>query len=722
MSERPRAYRFKTPGQWQRTIMHGIDAGRDGALQPIARFGSSARRSANTAPASLVAADLAGGPMWRVDLADRHVLYRRTALDEVSTPHRLGETLAHASRWVLDPHFVWAFDCNAPIVRRFERDTLQEDHAVDLREIPWAGPTTPETIRDIAGDGRDGVWLLVEASGAGQHWWLVHLDCQGQPKAIHPVAAEVHGPLQIGVVGRGARLIVLAAHGRLLLLDAATGQLIRAVSEWNDDPCWRPRRLTTDEVNRVAILCDYRDHCGDKPSWAVFVLDGEGDAIDRATGPQEQLKLKPNDVAIAVGVLWLVADDGLWRLDSSEDSVARESESVLLTPVLFSPETGRGSGWLRAEIDVDLPRGAVVEAEAVTTRSNDIIRLASQIAADMTRSAQQRQQAIWDLFDHPSSRVFHLTAAPAAGQPVAIPLFDQPERWLWLRLKLVTPPGVTPAAIRELRVLYPDASLMRHVPAIFRGTENDPTGFLRSLVGVLETTTQGVDEKIRSIASQIDPRTAPVAWLDYVAGWLDLPWENALPADAKQRLVAAAGALLNQRGTRGGLEALLRALVGPGARIRIADLTVDHPPTRLGGACGSGARLPMLLAGPLASAPILGTRAVLGRACLGVSADPMRTLLPALRIEIDAARSVQRRVGPLLDRLLAQYLPAGIKVAVTWRLMSEALAAIDEADGDVLDANGPGRIGEDSEIGRVVLGGRRGTLDGTGLDVGFPLS
>ena len=719
MSERARAYRFKTAAQWQRCLVHGIDVGRDGVLQPIARLGSTARESTRSGPVSLVAADLAGGPVWRLDLGDRHVLLRRTELDETSPPLALGDTLAHAARWILDRHSVWAFDTGSSIVRRFERDTLQDDLAVDIRDLWWPAPAGPLTIRDIAGDAHDGVWLLVEVEGPGTRWWLLHLDCRARPHELYPLAAEVHWPLQLGTVARGKRLVLLAAHGRLLLLNAADGQLLRSLTGWNDDPCWRARRLTTDETNRIAILCDY---CDDKARWAVFILDAEGGAIDLVTGPQERLTLKPNDVAIAGGVLWLAADDGLWLLDSSEASVGRESESVLLTPALFSPETGRGGGWLRAEIAVDLPRGAVIEAEAVTTGDDRIATQATQIAADQSRSAEQRREAIWDLFDHRTTRVFHLTDLPGTGQPIAVPLFQLPDRWLLLQLKLVTPPGVAPPAIRELRVLYPDASLMQHVPAVFHGSDNDPTGFFRSLVGVLETTTQGIDEKIRSIASHIEPLTAPEAWLDYVAGWLELPWENGLPVDVKRRIVAGAGAVLDERGTRGGLERLLRALVGPNARIRIADLTVDHPPTRLGGACGAGARLPMLLAGPLPSAPILGTRTVLGRACLGVSADPMRILVPTLRIDIEGARSIHRAVGPLLERILSQYVPAGIKVVVAWRVMSEALAALDPDDGEVLDANGPGRIGQDSELGRVVLGGRGGTLDGAGLDVGFPLS
>ena len=58
MSERARAYRFKTVAQWQRCILHGIDVGRDGVLQPIARLGSTARVLTKAGPVSLVAADL----------------------------------------------------------------------------------------------------------------------------------------------------------------------------------------------------------------------------------------------------------------------------------------------------------------------------------------------------------------------------------------------------------------------------------------------------------------------------------------------------------------------------------------------------------------------------------------------------------------------------------------------------------------------------------------
>jgi phage tail-like protein len=710
MSARPRAYRFKTPAQWQQCLATGFDLAKDGSLQPIARLGLSPQQVTQTGRVERVAAD-ARGPLWRLHADGDIALLRHTLLGEVAHPFAVAEPLANSPRWVVDHDWLWAFDTST--IRRYERDSLSDDLSV----------TQELAIRDLASDAHHGgAWLLLEAPDG--RWWLLHIDCDGHARERHLVPRDAGTPVQLGVVRRGKRLVLLMHDRTLVLLDAATGDVERVVKHWSHGPCWHPDRLTTDLANRMAILCH---DPATETRWAVFILDAEGDTLDLVTGPPPPRKpsQRLHDVAIAGGTLWLAADDGLWRLDASDASVARESESVLLTPMLFSPKTGAGGGWLRAEISLDLPRGAVIEAEAVTTDDVRAADNAQRIASDSERTVGARQSAIWDLFDHDTSRVFHLTAAPDGKEPLAVPLFASADRWLWLRLKIVTPPGIAPPALRELRVLYPDASIVQYLPSIYRGHENDPTGLLRSLVGVLETTTQSIDAKIRSIASHIDPDTAPGPWLDYMARWLDLPWDEALPLDAKRRVVRQAGVLLEQRGTRRGLQILLDALIGRPGRARVIDLTVEHPPARIGGVgCGDGARLPLLLAGPAPNAPVLN-RAVLGQACLGVPCDPLRSISPCLRISIVAPQSVQRALAPLIGRILAQYVPAGLKVSVAWKVMSPLVASLEAGDDDVLvlDGNGPGRLGEDSEIGRVVIH-RRGAVavESAGLDVGFRLS
>jgi phage tail-like protein len=547
----------------------------------------------------------------------------------------------------------------------------------------------------------------------------LHLDCEGRSRELLPVPCEIRHPKKLGSVARGQRLFV-ASEKHLFVLNAVDATIVRTIAGWDADPCWRLVQLATDTRNRVALLCRHLD---DKKRWAVFVLDADGDALDRIDGPQQQLQDRPNDVAISAAAVWLAADDGLWRVDASEASMARESESVIVTPVLLSPQSDAGRGWLRAELDMELPLGAALEVDFASTNVERVANEAIRIGTDRSLGAARRQALLWDALDVTRSAVFRVTAAHAAGQPISIPLFETEDRWLWLRIKVVAPPGTAAKPIKALRVVYPDATLMRYLPSVFRGSEYDPTGFLRALVGVLETTTQGIDDRIRAIGAHIDPDTAPIEWLDYLARWLDLPWDDALPSDAKRRILQQAGLIVAARGTRRGLQLLLNALIGSRASARIVDLTVDHAPLRLGGHGCTGSPLPVLLAGASPAAPILGSKAVLGRACLGVPCDPLRCVVPTVRIELTASRAVHAALAPVLEHIVAQYVPAAMKVTAAWRLTSAFLASIDRDEGDVLDGVGPGALGSDSEIGRTVLGGRGvGRLDDLGLDLGFRLS
>jgi phage tail-like protein len=709
MIERASAYTFGTAAQWQRCLVTGFDVN-GGVLKPVARLGTVAQQSTSDGPVSIVAANLPGDLVWRLQSGGRRDLVRRTGNDDAPTTLAIDALLAGATRWVLERHSVWSFDAASRSVRRYERDSLTEDVALDLSA--WT------SVQDIAGDAADGLWILL-ADDDGR-LWLLHVDCAARQQALYQGPPDLQGPAQLGALARGARLVVLGADGALRLLNGANGDEIRTITGWRSGSCWRADRLTTDRQGRIAVL----GHDTAAPArGAVFILDSEGDLLDTISGTAAHLSPPPFDVAIAGDVLWLAADDGLWFIDSSDSSVARESENVLLTPALFSPDRTEAGGWLRAEISMTLPRGAVLEAEAVTTGDDRVANQVADIAADMSRSADQRRRDIWDLFDHRNARVYHITEAAGDGEPIAVPLFDKTDRWLWLQLRIVTPPDAAAPEVSGLRVLYPDASLMQRLPGVFRGSKNDPTGFLRSIVGVLETTSQRIDDKIRGLGAQIDPSSAPEVWLDEIAGWLDLPWEDALPPDAKRRLAIDAGPLLEMRGTRRGLTLLLRALIGPAGRVVVDDPTVDHPPLRLAGDGCDGARLPMLLAGARADAPVLGGHAVIGRVCLGASCDPLQCITPAVVIQIEASPSARRALGSLLQRIVANYVPAGLKVVVRWGTVSGAVAATGPEDIEVLDGEGPGRLGADSEVGRVVLGGGRGpTLDRYGLDVGFPLS
>lgn len=66
-----------------------------------------------------------------------------------------------------------------------------------------------------------------------------------------------------------------------------------------------------------------------------------------------------------------------------------------------------------------------------------------------------------------------------------------------------------------------------------------------------------------NIAHVVDPTVAPVPALSWLASWLGVTWiEPSLPDDVQRRLVRECGKALAWRGTRYGLEVLVRAVTG----------------------------------------------------------------------------------------------------------------------------------------------------------------
>jgi phage tail-like protein len=726
----PHRYRFTTAAQWQSCLLSGFDTDQTGELVPITPLGLHAALVAAAGPVRVVAVDPYGTPYWRVGAdSTNSVLQWQEDPSRITGPFEIYGALAVSPRWIVDRHWLSAFDPDTAQLCRFDRESLQLDLTIVLNELCDAIDddeyVTPITIVDIAGDGHGGIWLL--ARSANEIDWLIHFDCDGRLRERRRAPCEVGRSIQIGCIGRGQNLVLLQAGGVWLwLMNATDGGALRSVQLGALAPCWAATRLSSDGRNRIAI--------GGMPaapvaqSWSLYLFDGAGDLVD---GPFQNLfdtksAEVPADIAVGAAAIWFALPDGLWRLDGSDASGARASEANLLTPALSSPPTGDSRGWLRAELAIDLPRGAVVQAIYAGTDDDALTGRIAAIAGDTSITSDARQRSIWALLDPPAAQSATRVAGPhLASAPVAIPLFSVQQRWLWLGLKVVTPPGTAAPRVGELRVLYPDVSLMANLPAIFRGEKNDPDGFLRRLVGVLETTTQEIDDRIRSIPRAIDSATAPDNWLDYLGDWLDLPWDDSLAPQAKRCILANAAELLHGRGTRAGLQKLLGSLLGQGGSASIVDLTVEHPPLKLGGRGKPGSRLPTLLAGSSRRVAILNTKAVLGRArlsCATTDCDPLRDIAPTLLIRLQTTQASRAALEPVLPGILAQYLPAGLRVAIRWRLVSQSAA--DSADGaiEILDGVGPGLLGVDAVIGRAALAGRsRARLDETGLAVGFGL-
>jgi phage tail-like protein len=758
MSDRLRAYRFATPEQWQTGVLHRFEPGAGRGLTPARRFGSLPERVTEGGPVELVAVGPHSAVYFRRRTRRQGVRLQRIDEGRTSAPFEMDSVLAKSRRWIVGEQWLWAFD--GSLLRRYDLERLQPD---------WSVPIGHD-IADIAAAPHDGVFALLgeRARGTASHEHggrvrLLHIDCRGTLSEVR-LPRGVRHAVQLASTERGKRLCVLSEAGsRLVVLDApsaadgdASDGTRRELSISQLLPVERASWLASDAARGVALSgtgsspsgalaqARYigagasgfssrgglappsgvlaRNGKGAPEAWALSVLDSDGDRIDQPLldppGPlPASFARHPNAIAVGAGVLWFATDDGLWRLDTTDASVAREAESTFLTPALHSPEGGTDRGWSRAEIDIDLSRGAVLEVHAACTRrpserepNPPTVEQVQRVARDTSLSSDERQARIWAMLDEPKSVRVSVAEPNRAGVPISVPLFELTPPWLWLRIRLVLPPESPIVPIRELRVLYPNVSIVEQLPAIFRGEQHDPTGFLRRFVGVLEATTQSLDERIRAIGRTLDPATAPPDWLDFLARWLDLPWDDGLPVDAKRRTLADARSIMSLRGTRSGLLALLRALVGPDGSVRVSDLTADSAPARLGGNGRAGPGLPLMLAGPSPRVALLDGQARLNRTCLSRSprdCDPLEHLIPTVRVVIDAPRESRRLLETLLPDVVAQFVPLEVRVTIRWRAAEPGLSMLGPIDDRRLDAEGPGALDDDSVLGRTRLVGRR---------------
>jgi phage tail-like protein len=264
---------------------------------------------------------------------------------------------------------------------------------------------------------------------------------------------------------------------------------------------------------------------------------------------------------------------------------------------------------------------------------------------------------------------------------------------------------------------------MQNLPAIYRRAEAQPGNFLRALVGVLESTTQGIDARIASLASQVHPDFAAGPWLDFVARWLGLPWDDALSDEQKKRLIAAAPELARDRGTRAGLETLLRCLLPGAARFRVIDTTADFGFAMVGGGACRGSALPVMLGGFTSSNTALDETSVLGHMrlpCPGSVDDGVRDLVGAIRIDIAASRVERRAWEPWLPALINAMVPLTARPQLRW-VSSQALRSA-RLDGSlVLQGVPTAQLGSDAVTGVARLPERGSRITSTGADIGTRL-
>lgn len=708
MSDARRSYRFATAAQWSACLFEGADriAAEDGMqVRPLRPCGGSPVRF-ETAGAAAPAATEAQELWWR---GDDGRLRRLAPGDDRPDVSPAPAALAGAQRIVASTRTLWAIGPGGSSLLCFDSDSLARTLSVDLRGARAV---------DIVTDGRDGVLALC---ARGSEWEILHADCAGQAASAWPLSGLVD-PTALAYFPASRRAVVLAGRGTSLYGFAAGEPAARFRRQLGTVRAgFTASALCSDARSRLVVAGLDDAAFGGAPR--VLVLDDAGNAV-------EDFAIESPATGLAATRDAVIVTDGIALLRFECAAVATgasESRCALLTPMLYSPEDDALRRWLRIEALAALPPGSSIELSYAATDDRDVSRRAGEIAAEAGLSdAERLRQLRAHLGPWTIAATFtgteQTSSAASAQVPLAAPLHDVRARQVWVCATLVAAPGARLPQLARLEVRYGGPTLMDHLPALYRRSSEQGGSFLRALVGVLETTTQTLDARIAAMASLVHPSTASGEWLDYVAVWLGLPWDEAMATQQKRCIVNRAAKIAAGRGTRAGLEALLECLLpGVPRRFRVIDVGVDYGFATVGGGRCMGSRLPAVLTGAPRTSAALGESAIVGRlrlACPGRTADTTAAYSGRVIVDVVATAEERRAWSPWLATVLGEMLPVTARLRLRWRSAAAALYG-DRLDGTLAVEPDPAPyLGTSAVTGLARLSdGRLPVLTASGVDM-----
>ena len=648
------SYRFATDAQWNACLFAQADRDPGRTSEGIAPFAPYERQARlfESRGAQAPVVTHAGEILW---IDNDRLMHRLSRCNDDDETNPVPNAIGYATRIVSILSGLWVIRGKHSI-QLFEDSTLTH-----LLNVSVEG-----RVVDIASDGRNSIFALVERHHQCK---AMRLDAAGH--VIETIEFTGISDVEAFVYLRRSQRFVLLANGgqpRLLWFSKEGGAAVSSRVVAAMRPCFEAHLLGSDGTERLFLHGKDDGHFGGREYIVTFDADGNwlGDI------PIDPLDVTVTGITADRDALFVTGKRGLLRFDVAKvvPEGAGNVRTTVITPVLFSPDREDKRRWLRVEAMAKLPEGSSLEIAYASTDEDTERKRLHDLETDESIPASHRVEQLLsepDLWKE-TTTFYGAGNEPQEPKKFAAKLFDITDRYIWVSVSLNAAPGSTLPRLTKLDVLYPGRTLMENLPAIYQSEETKQGSFLRALVGVFESTTQDLDERISSMGSQVNPSTAPEPWLDFIARWLGVPWDDELPLNLKKAIINSAPELSKARGTRAGLEALLESLL-PGKRFRVTDNTADLGFAVVGGSSCDGSTLPAMLGGRTRWHLELDAGVKLDRLrlpCPGQLDDGVWQLTGKVRIDIAATAVERRALEPWLPSLINEMVPITARVELRW--------------------------------------------------------
>ena len=213
--------------------------------------------------------------------------------------------------------------------------------------------------------------------------------------------------------------------------------------------------------------------------------------------------------------------------------------------------------WHRLSLQARIPQKTLLNVYYYVSDSASLEETIDDILTDPEKSTQEKAEEIEKNIPWIGPQT--LTGNEITSRDM---LFREGKgRYLWLKIGLLTFDEKAGPELTRMKILYPANSYLRYLPAIY---QEDPVSseFLERFLSIFETVLYDLETDIDNVSDYFDPDIVKPGFLAWLASWLNLAVEEDWTDDKKRYFIKRAPVLYKQKGTRAGIEELVRLYTG----------------------------------------------------------------------------------------------------------------------------------------------------------------
>jgi len=213
--------------------------------------------------------------------------------------------------------------------------------------------------------------------------------------------------------------------------------------------------------------------------------------------------------------------------------------------------------WHRLSLQAHIPQKTLLNVYYYVSDSASLKETIDGILTDQEKSTQEKAEDIEE--NIPWIGPETLTGNEITSKDM---LFREKKgRYLWMKIGLLTFDEKAGPEVTKMKILYPANSYLRYLPAIYQ-EDSVSSEFLERFLSIFETVLYDLETDISNVSDYFDPDIVLPGFLAWLASWLNLAVEEDWTDDKKRYFIKRAPVLYKQKGTRAGIEELVRLYTG----------------------------------------------------------------------------------------------------------------------------------------------------------------